>query len=43
MMYGHHGLYIMQARLLELNGRLEITTAVNQGTTITGHIPLHPQ
>jgi signal transduction histidine kinase len=37
---GGHGIFSMKKRAAELNGRLDILSALHQGTTITFQLPL---
>lgn len=38
-----YGLRFMRARLRELGGGLDIESSVGEGTSVSAHLPLHPQ
>jgi signal transduction histidine kinase len=37
--WGHHGLYILQSRVLQSQGYLEIDSTPGQGTVVKGYVP----
>jgi signal transduction histidine kinase len=38
--HGHHGLYIMESRVLQYGGHLEIESTPGQGTVVKGYLPV---